>query len=201
MANTRAQKTAQNLSTLTTAGDIAYASAAGTPARLGIGSSAQVLTVASGVPAWAAPAGGGKVLQVVAATTTTVVSSSTNTYVDTTLTATITPTLATSKILVLVEQNGAYKNPSSADNCLAVRLLRGATEISVMGTEIGYTNTAERWVGPAGGLCYLDAPSTTSATTYKTQFKSQNNTGIVYIQSAAGGTTAMSTITLLEIGA
>ena len=56
MANTRAQKTAQNLSTLTTAGDIAYASAAGTPARLGIGSSAQVLTVASGLPSWAAPA-------------------------------------------------------------------------------------------------------------------------------------------------
>jgi hypothetical protein len=58
MANTRAQKTAQNLSTLTTAGDIAYASAAGTPARLGIGSSAQVLTVASGVPSWATPASG-----------------------------------------------------------------------------------------------------------------------------------------------
>ena len=56
MANTRAQKTAQNLSTLTTAGDIAYASAAGTPARLGIGSSAQVLTVSGGVPAWATPA-------------------------------------------------------------------------------------------------------------------------------------------------
>ena len=55
MANTRAQKTAQNLSTLTTAGDIAYATAAGTPARLGIGSSAQVLTVASGVPSWATP--------------------------------------------------------------------------------------------------------------------------------------------------
>ena len=58
MANTRAQKTAQNLSTLTTAGDIAYASAAGTPARLGIGSSAQVLTVASGVPSWATPSSG-----------------------------------------------------------------------------------------------------------------------------------------------
>ena len=56
MANTRAQKTAQNLSTLTTAGDIAYASAAGTPARLGIGSTSQVLTVAAGVPAWATPA-------------------------------------------------------------------------------------------------------------------------------------------------
>ena len=42
-----------------TTGDIIYASAANTPARLGIGSSAQVLTVASGVPSWATPAGGG----------------------------------------------------------------------------------------------------------------------------------------------
>ena len=59
MANTRAQKTAQNLSTLTTAGDIAYASAAGTPARLGIGTTGQVVTVASGLPSWATAAGAG----------------------------------------------------------------------------------------------------------------------------------------------
>ena len=45
--------------TLTTTGDIYYASAANTPARLGIGSSAQVLTVAAGVPSWATPAAGG----------------------------------------------------------------------------------------------------------------------------------------------
>lgn len=43
-------------STLTTTGDIYYASSANNPARLGIGSSAQVLTVASGVPSWATPA-------------------------------------------------------------------------------------------------------------------------------------------------
>ena len=43
----------------TTTGDIIYASAANTPARLGIGSSAQVLTVASGIPSWATPASGG----------------------------------------------------------------------------------------------------------------------------------------------
>ena len=41
-----------------TTGDIIYASAANTPARLGIGSSAQVLTVASGIPSWATPASG-----------------------------------------------------------------------------------------------------------------------------------------------
>ena len=44
--------------TLTNTGDIYYASSASTPARLGIGSSAQVLTVASGVPSWATPSSG-----------------------------------------------------------------------------------------------------------------------------------------------
>ena len=43
---------------LTTTGDTIYASAASTPARLGIGSTGQVLTVAGGVPSWATPAGG-----------------------------------------------------------------------------------------------------------------------------------------------
>jgi hypothetical protein len=38
----------------TTTGDIIYASAANTPARLGIGSTSQVLTVSGGVPAWGA---------------------------------------------------------------------------------------------------------------------------------------------------
>jgi hypothetical protein len=47
---------------MTTTGDILYASAANTPARLGIGSSGQVLTVASGIPSWAAAGGGGMTL-------------------------------------------------------------------------------------------------------------------------------------------
>jgi len=41
---------------MTTTGDTLYASAANTPARLGIGSTSQVLTVAGGVPTWATPA-------------------------------------------------------------------------------------------------------------------------------------------------
>ena len=43
----------------TTTGDIIYASGANTPARLAIGTSADVLTVSGGIPAWAAPAAGG----------------------------------------------------------------------------------------------------------------------------------------------
>jgi hypothetical protein len=41
---------------LTTTGDTIYASAANTPARLGVGTTGQVLTVSGGLPAWATPA-------------------------------------------------------------------------------------------------------------------------------------------------
>lgn len=57
------QLDAKVANTLTsTTGDMIYASAANTPARLGIGSSAQVLTVASGVPSWSTPSSGGMTL-------------------------------------------------------------------------------------------------------------------------------------------
>ena len=48
---------------LTTTGDTIYASSASTPARLGIGSSGQVLTVSGGVPTWATPASAGALTQ------------------------------------------------------------------------------------------------------------------------------------------
>lgn len=41
---------------MTTAGDLIVGGSSGTPARLGVGSSGQVLTVVSGAPAWAAGA-------------------------------------------------------------------------------------------------------------------------------------------------
>jgi hypothetical protein len=42
---------------MTTTGDIIYSSPGSTPVRLGIGSTDDVLTVAGGVPTWAAPSG------------------------------------------------------------------------------------------------------------------------------------------------
>jgi hypothetical protein len=44
---------------MTTTGDTIYSSSGSTPARLAIGSTGNVLTVAAGVPSWAAPASGG----------------------------------------------------------------------------------------------------------------------------------------------
>ena len=48
-----------------TTGDMIYASAANTPARLGIGSSAQILTVSGGIPAWSTPAASGSYTKIV----------------------------------------------------------------------------------------------------------------------------------------
>jgi hypothetical protein len=42
---------------MTTTGDTIYSSSGSTPARLGIGSTGQVLTVAGGVPTWSTPGG------------------------------------------------------------------------------------------------------------------------------------------------
>jgi hypothetical protein len=49
---------------MTTTGDTIYSSSGSTPARLGIGSTGQVLTVAGGVPTWATAGGGGSVTKI-----------------------------------------------------------------------------------------------------------------------------------------
>lgn len=55
---TRARDVANIDGILTTTGDIYYASAAATPARLGVGSNGQYLTVSSGLPAWGSVSAG-----------------------------------------------------------------------------------------------------------------------------------------------
>jgi len=72
---------------MTTTGDTIYSSSGSTPARLGIGSTGQVLTVAAGIPSWASPAsGGGMTLINTGGTTLTgssiTISSIPTTYVD-----------------------------------------------------------------------------------------------------------------------
>ena len=182
-------------STLTNTGDIYYASAANTPDRLGIGSTGNVLTVASGIPSWAAPAGGGKVLQVIYGNTTTNAQNSTSTYADTNLTASITPSSATSKVLAIVQQNGCGKETNNT--YFFMRLLRGATEIVEFGASAGSNNTTtNNYIGTIG-VAYLDSPATTSSTTYKTQFQSASNNAKVSVQQNS----ATSTIILMEIGA
>ena len=181
------------------AGDLLYGTAADTLGRLAIGTAGQVLKVNSGAtaPEWAAAPSAGKILQVVNATYGTEVLLMSSTFTDTGLTATITPTSATSTILILVNHTGVYKAYDNATNSMGIRLMRGATSILEFEKKAGFTNTSiENAVGSAS-TSYVDSPSTTSATTYKTQFKNFFNGTNVRIQYD----NSISTITLLEIGA
>ena len=181
-------------------GDLIAATAADTVTRLAVGTNGHVLTAdstqATGIK-WAAAAGGGKVLQVVAGTTNLGVNSSSTTYVDTGLTATITPTSATSKVLVLIAQNGCSKTAANASSGIELRLYRGATDVALIGAGSLFDNTATRLDSLHLGISLLDSPATTSATTYKTQFR--NRAAVAQVGVQDGG--ELSTIILLEIGA
>ena len=54
---------------MTTTGDMIYSSSGSTPARLGIGTTGQVITVAGGIPSWATPAASGSALTLINTTT------------------------------------------------------------------------------------------------------------------------------------
>jgi len=181
----------------TTLGDLAYSSAtANTNTRLAIGSTGNVLTVSGGVPTWAAPAGGGKVLQVVQGTFATASTTTSATYADTGLTVNITPSAATSKVLIMVHHNGNKKNATGQYTAGKFKVLRGGTtlldqaEISWQNADV-ITNMNWSWA-------YLDSPATTSATTYKTQYGARVNGESFTI--CVDGAGAPSTIIAMEIG-
>jgi hypothetical protein len=141
--------------------------------------------------------GAGKILQVVNATYSTEVSSSSSTFADTGLTTTIAPTSSSSKILVMVNQSGCFKQ--TGNTILLLRLLRGATNLFDFERQAGSTaSTTTIGIGTAA-ICYLDSPATTSAVTYKTQLASSANIAEVRVQTASGGTSSTSTITLMEV--
>jgi hypothetical protein len=177
-------------------GDLIGATAADTPARLAVGTNGQVLTAdstaATGIK-WATPAGGGKVLQVVYGSHSTETSVTSATYVDTGLTATITPSSATSKVLVIVAQ---YLSKSGNIEG-KLKLVRAGTDIlTVASSNLLYTATTLVLRHIPACINYLDSPATTSATVYKTQFASDGST-----LSSNIGSSATSQIILMEIGA
>ena len=158
------------------------APALGTPAS-------GVLTNCTGVVSGALPAG--SVLQVVQGTFSTFISTTSASATDTGLTATITPTSASSKILVLVNGSGY----SSATTTIGkISLVRTATTIITFNNIYAYS-TATAGVNGYINTAYLDSPSTTSATVYKVQWLRDGGAGTMYLNN----TTSTSTIILMEI--
>jgi hypothetical protein len=159
----------------------------------------------------------GSVLQVVQTTktdTTSFASSSTNSYVDITgMSVTITPTSATSKILVMY--TACVSQTASAT--IHIRLLRNSTSIGQgessgnrLGDSLIWRPNGAQYnydIGPLSSS-FLDSPNTTSAITYKLQATlGVTYSGTFYLNRSWGddnfdysGRTA-SSITVMEIAA
>ena len=184
----------------TTEGDIEYrSSTANTNSRLAIGTAGQVLQVNSGAtaPEWATPAGGGgKVLQVISVLYGTETTTTSSSYASTGLSATITPTLATSQILAIVNMGNVKCDGVSS--AVDIRLRRDTDIISVFGVQVAISDVAGGNVRSAGSasITVLDSPASTSALDYNVQFRRTTTcTGTIQ------GNSSNSSITLLEIGA
>ena len=173
-----------------TDGNLITYDASGDPAYVTTGTSGQVLTSggAGVAPTFQTAAGGGKVLQVIYARTNTTVTKTlsgnagSGDYVDTGLTATITPTESDSDILVMFTQN-VYTERTGSQYAYAndydLSLYRDATSLINTGTFNGYGNFDIQVAGATDNPVvtsilahnYFDTTrsSGTSAITYKTQ--------------------------------
>jgi hypothetical protein len=162
---------------LTTAGDIMYASSASNPARLGIGTAGQVLTVNSGAtaPEWAAASGGSNWTLLNAGGTTLTGAQ----------TITISGISGKSKIMIFVSGAGSASNSSD----ISVRLNTDtAGNYYYFGNEISaaasydfsnfdaFTFTAETFIrlgrsssnsGTSNGYCLLDGCNASGVKTFQ----------------------------------
>jgi hypothetical protein len=171
--------------------------------------SASKLTGSRTIPKGTMPAG--SVLQVVSTTLTTGFSASVNNSFSavTGLTAIITPSSSSSKIMVLVTMT-----VGSDTNYLNAQLTKGGTAISgAIATTAGNRSlgTSAAWPVASYGTYamafnYLDSPATTSSTTYGVQIGNSAAATLCVNQSQAddniaGRTRGTSTITVMEIAA
>ena len=140
----------------------------------------------------------GAVLQVVNVTYSTSITTTSTTYVDTGLTASITPSSSTNKILVLVDMADVGKSGGTGTGGYGkINIVRNSTQLIEISKQYGYTgNTNPNSIGSVSSN-YLDSPATTSSTTYKIQYALAGSNGTMEV-NASNGT---STITLMEIAA
>jgi len=160
----------------------------------GNGSSGQFLrTNGSGTLSWA---GGGKVGQVVQSTITTQFTFSSATYADATnFNASITPTNASSKVLVIMTPHVYVDNYSAGSTEVQGKIVRASTDVFETMLTGGYGNLNYQPVP----IIFLDSPATTSSVIYKLQVRASSAYNNSKINHNTGSYAGKSTITLIEI--
>jgi len=138
----------------------------------------------------------GSVLQVVNATISSSQATGSTSFVASTLIATITPSSATSKILIFL--NGGQKDSSSSGNSIQTAMYRdiasaGYSSIALME---GFLYNSSN---PSGGhtFNYLDSPATTSSISYQPYYRLAGGSALVFFNTGSH----VISLTLMEIAA
>jgi hypothetical protein len=131
-----------------------------------------------------------RILQVIEGRSTTQVANATTSYADTGLTATITPQATSNKILVIAT-TPVYM--ADSDSNVFVQVLRGATSIAINQQNDSTSPNAQQ----TSSMIILDTPATTSATTYKVQWKNNTAAKTSYVMNAS----QFGSIILVEVSA
>jgi hypothetical protein len=151
----------------------------------------------------------GSVLQVVQTVKTDVFTTSSTSFVDVTgFSASITPTSATNKILVIAS---CYASPSLANYAILGKLVRASTDIAIgdargSSTRVTFsTSTSSGNYSSFLGVTFLDSPATTSLTTYKVQVAAESGSTLLvggsYASAASYNGSSPIILTLMEIRA
>ena len=138
-----------------------------------------------------------RILQVVQTEYSSVFSTTSTSFVDVTgLDVTITPTAATSKVLLIA--NGAGE--INANRLAFFTLFRGGAST---GTNLGHatagfgSNYSQYGLRTFFSIAYVDSPATTSATTYNVAIRSDNASGSASVMNGS----MKNTILALEVSA
>ena len=137
----------------------------------------------------------GSVLQVVNATLTSAASTTSSTFQNTSLTASITPSSTSSKILIIASAS-MYTSNSATQG--AATVFRGNASGTNLGHSVYGFGAAQSGAGTVKNnvaVNYLDSPATASSQTYTVCIASTDNSNTININ--INGET--STLTLMEI--
>jgi hypothetical protein len=143
----------------------------------------------------------GKILQVVQDTKTDTFSTTSTSFVEVTgLSVSITPSSASSKILLISTFMGGTLDSDTA--YIAYTLYRDATNVgdATYGLISSRTNL-DGFSLPPFAISYLDSPSTTSAITYKMYMKSSGGETAFVNRTDFSSGSGVATLIALEVGA
>lgn len=140
----------------------------------------------------------GSVLQVVTASYATNLTTSSSTWVTTGLSASITPSSTSSKILVIVNQStNCY---SSNSYVLGLQLWRGGSSVLTLTNANGDGTNAANSIYMMTPITYLDSPASASSVTYTTYYAATSTASGPYGNFVGvQPNSTPSIITLLEI--